>query len=95
MNNYWETDAATYELLQKLKQFISFVSNLRYTTKADKQKAKIIERLITTINKPITFKNWNVCLDIFDRDIQYGIDKQGGSYWRSWSVWFEKDYLKI
>jgi hypothetical protein len=95
MPDCWIADTDTYNKLQKLKVFVNFISALKYATEKDKQAASEIINLIENINKPETFKSWNVCLDIFDREIQYGANKKEGFYWRSWSVYFEIDTIEI
>ena len=95
MAKYWTTDIDTYTKLQNLKKFVAFVAGMKHASDKDRQTALQIEQLITTIDRPETFKTWNVCLDIFDRDIHYGRKKQQGVYWRKWAIWFEKDYLEI
>jgi hypothetical protein len=90
----WKPDKVTYDNIQKLKKFVDFVSNLEYATGLDKRKAKEIISLIENIDKPKTHKEWNVCLDIFDPEIQYGNEKEG-FYWRKWSVYFELGTLQI
>ncbi|MBS1579287.1 MAG: hypothetical protein JST29_06565 [Bacteroidetes bacterium] len=95
MTNLWVADKETYDKLQQLKTFVDFVASLEYATPTDKQKAIKIKTLIENIDKPETFEGWNVCLDIFDRDIQNGINKNGGTYWRKWWVYFEGDTLEI
>ena len=95
MSNLWIADVDTCNKLQKLKTYVIFVAGLKYATEKDKQVAAEIINLIENINKPDTFKSWNVCLDIFDREIQDGVDKKEGFYWRSWSVYFEIDTMEI
>ena len=95
MADFWITDIDTYNKLQELKKFVQFIAGLKFSTAANKQNADTIIHLIETINQPETFKCWNVCLDIYDADIQNGIHKQGGIYWRTWAVWFEINYLII
>ncbi|MDO9255669.1 MAG: hypothetical protein Q7U54_09165 [Bacteroidales bacterium] len=100
MNNlpdsrFWIPDEGTYNKIQKLKKYVAFIAGLPFSSDEDKQKASRIIFLIENINKPETFRSWNVCLDIFDRDIQYGFNKSKGIYWRTWSVYFEGDSLEI
>ncbi len=95
MPDWWIADTDTYNKLQKLKAFVNFISALKYATEKEKQSATEIINLIENINKPYTFKSWNVCLDIFDREIQYGANKKEGFYWRSWSVYFEMGRMEI
>ncbi len=90
----WIPDKSTYSEIQKLKKFVEFVSNLKFSTNKDKQKTKEIEFLIENINNPETHKEWCVCLDIFDRKIQNGQTKEG-LYWRKWAVFFESNSLEI
>lgn len=90
----WKPDETTFNKIQELKKFVDFVANLEYATKEDKTKAKEIKYLIENINNLETHKDWNVCLDIYDRKIQYGIEKEG-FYWRKWSVYFEMESLAI
>jgi len=96
MSNYWIADADTYGKLQLLKEFVSFIADLKYSTQTDKRNAIEIKSLVENINEPDTFKNWNVCLDIYDRKLQEGMDNgASGVYWRTWSVYFENDKLEI
>ena len=68
MSSLWIANADTYNKLQKLKAYVTFVAGLKYATEKDKQVAAEIINLIENINKPDTFKSWNVCLDIFDQN---------------------------
>lgn len=95
MSDYWIPDNETYSHLQQLKSFVDFVAGLEYATVEDKQKVAKINSLIEHINEPDTFKSWNVCLDIFDRDLQTGTNKKGGIYWRKWTLYFEGNILEI
>lgn len=95
MPDLWIADADVYNKLQKLKTYVIFVAGLKYATEKDKQAAAEIISLIENINKPETFKSWNVCLDIFDREIQNSANKKEGFFWRSWSVYFEIDTIEI
>jgi hypothetical protein len=90
----WKPDETTFNKIQKIKKFVDFVANLDFVNDENKLKAKEIKYLIENINNPETHKNWNVCLDIFDREIQNGIGKEG-FYWRKWSVYFEIEKLEI
>lgn len=74
MPDIWIPDNETYNKLQQLKSFVDFVAGIEYATVEDKQKVTRINSLIEHINEPDTFKSWNVCLDIFDRDLQTGIN---------------------
>lgn len=91
--NYWEPDEGTYNQIQALKLFVDVVANIEPFN--NEQKAEDIKLLIENINNPKTYKYWHVCLDIFNRDIQNGIDKEGGIYWRKWWVFFENNTLLI
>ncbi|PKP40757.1 MAG: hypothetical protein CVT95_13210 [Bacteroidetes bacterium HGW-Bacteroidetes-12] len=94
-SDYWIADTKTYNTIQKLKKFVEFVAGLKDTTTEDRQKAQKIIELIEKINQPNSFKNWNVCLDIFDRDIQNRTTKVDGVYWRKWWVFFESQTIEI
>jgi len=91
----WKIDVKSYNNIQQLKAFVEFVSNLPYATNSDKQNAVKINYLIENIDNPVSFKSWNVCLDIFDRNLQNQNIKKEGFYWRKWSAYFEKDTLEI
>jgi len=80
--------------IQKLKRFVDFVSNLEYSSYIDTQNAKEIILLIEGINNPANNKNWNVCIDIYDNDVQYRI-KSEGVFGRKWAVYYENDKLSI
>lgn len=95
MPDLWIADNDTYNKLQKLKVYVTFVAGLKYATEKDRQAAAEINNLIGNINNPDSFKTWNVCLDIFDQEIQEGAKKKEGFYWRSWSVFFEIDNIEI
>ncbi|WP_347175563.1 hypothetical protein [Polaribacter uvawellassae] len=90
----WKPDESTFSKIQELKKFVDFVANLEFASEKEKRKAKEIKYLIENIHNPKTHKNWNVCLDIFDREIQDGIENEG-YYWRKWSVYFEMESLEI
>lgn len=95
MSKLWIPDNKTYNELQQLKTFVDFVAGLKNATKDDKETAIKIKTLIENFNQPDTFENWNVCLDIFDRNVQYGINKNGGVYQRKWWAFFEENILEI
>ncbi len=95
MDDFWIIDTDTYQQLQSLKLFIKFVSGLGCATSTDKKTANEIIYLLENINRPNSFKSWNVCLDIFDRHIIDSSEKLTGFYWRSWSVYFENNTLEI
>ena len=94
-NKIWKIDKLAYEEIQKLKCFADFISELEFIE--PKQKAKIdeIKSLIESIDRPEIHKNWNICLNIFDREIQDGTNEKEGFYWRKWSVYFEMESLEI
>ncbi|MFD2823414.1 hypothetical protein ACFS5M_07010 [Lacinutrix iliipiscaria] len=87
-------DKTTLKKIQELRIFVDFVSNLEFATEDNKTKAKEIKYLIENIHNYKTHRNWNICLDIYDREIQNGI-KSEGIYWRKWSVFFENEMLEI
>ena len=91
----WKLDKKTYEEIQKLKYFTDFISELELITPEQKLKVEKIKYLIENIDKSETHKQWNICLDIFDREIQDGRNDKEGFYWRKWSVYFESDSLEI
>ena len=93
--DYWRPNNATYNKIQQLKTYVNFISKLKYCNVIDKKYADKINYLIENINNSTTYKNWMVCLDIYDRDVQYGTNKKGGFYWRKWSVYFENGLLEI
>jgi hypothetical protein len=92
---YWKPNKATYNKIQQLKAYVNFIAQLKYCTEKDKKNAEEINYLIENINHSTSYKNWMVCLDIYDRDVQYGTNKNGGFYWRKWSVYFENGLLEI
>lgn len=92
---YWIADDETYTTLQELKKFVFFVAGLKYATAKEQEKAALIIHQIENINKPETFKGWDVCLYIFDYDRQEGRNEEEGVYLRKWCVYFEKDYFEI
>jgi hypothetical protein len=90
---YWVPDSETYNQLQKLKKFVDFVAGLPVAFALHKQNADKIKDLIETINQPETIKDWWVCLDVTDLNIQGG--NGTGIYWKKWSVNFEFGKLEI
>lgn len=92
---YWTVDDDTYIQLQKLIKFVEFVSNLEYTTDTGREKCNEIIELIKKLNNPESFKTWDICIDIYDRDIQWKLKDRTGVYWRSWSIFFEYTQLHI
>ncbi|WP_143744252.1 hypothetical protein [Polaribacter tangerinus] len=90
----WKPDETTFNKIQEIKKFVDFAANLDFVNDENKLEGKEIKYLIENINNPETHKNWNVCLDIFDPEIQKGIEKEG-FYWRKWSVYFEIEKLEI
>ncbi len=94
--NYWTIDKDNLEKLQVLKEFVDFVASLEGTGPGHKNNAPEIKYLIENLDKPETFKDWCACIDIFNETIQIGnYGKNGGIYWKSWSVWFENEMLEI
>jgi len=94
-SNFWIIDAETLNELQILKAFVNFVVSLKYATESDRQIGSEINYLIKNLDKPETFKDWNIALDIFDFDIMYSQPKKQGIYWRTWAIYFESDTLEI
>jgi hypothetical protein len=92
-SEFWIPDVDTYNHLQKLKKFVDFVAGLEYSTSEDKTKVEEIKLLIENIDKPESFKEWCVSIDIYDWEVQGGHGK--GIYWRGWCVWFELGMLEI
>ena len=90
---YWIVDDSTYQKLQPLKRFVDFVAGLPYTTELHKRNAEEIKGLIETINQPETIKEWSVCLNIFDLEVQ--ARKRNGIFWREWRVYLESGFLEI
>ncbi len=93
--DYWKPNKATYNKIQQLKEYINFIAQLECSNEKDKRNAEEIIFLIENIDKQTTYKNWMVCLDIFDREVQDGTNKNGGFYCRKWSVSFESGFLEI
>ena len=90
---YWIIDTKTYHEVQKIKRYVDFVSELEFTSLKDKEKAEEVKFLIENIDKPEYIKEWCVCLDIYNWEVQSGHGK--GIYWRGWRVWFELGKLEI
>ncbi len=65
----WKLNKASYNQIQQLKLFVDFIVGLEIFDKKETYKAIEIKQLIENINNPSTFKNWNICLDIYDRNI--------------------------
>ncbi len=91
ITEYWQPDKETYDELQQLRAFLSFVANLKEATPKDKEAAEKIDAFIINIDKIETKREWNICLDIFDYEIQMGLKDEEGIYHRRWWVFFE-DY---
>ena len=86
-------DKITFSEIQRLKEFVNFIAKLDNETSKMRTNANEVIYLISNINTKRTHKNWSVCLDIYDREVQYGNRK--GVYWRNWSVSFENNFLEI
>ena len=82
ITEYWQPDKETYDELQQLRTFLSFVANLKEATAKDKEAAEKIDAFIINIDKIETKREWNICLDIFDYEIQTGLNNTGGIYHR-------------
>ncbi len=95
MENSLIVDDKTYLEIQKLQKFVDFISNLKYATVQDKANCIVIKQKIENVNNPETFNNWNICLDIFDYEVQGKINGAVGVYWRTWLVFFENSTLEI
>jgi hypothetical protein len=89
----WIPDISTYNELQKLKKFADFVARLDRVND-NTQKVKEIHYHIENIDKPETYKIWNVCFNIIDYEA-LGNKNVGGIFRRHWSVYFENDYIDI
>ena len=90
----YKPDKNIFNEIQKLKKFVDFVANLEFSYEDAKETAKQINCLIENIHNPKTHKDWGVFLNIFDREVQEGIKKEG-FYLRNWSVSFESESLEI
>ena len=95
MSEFWQPDNETYNELQQLRIFLSFVANLKEATAKDKEAAVKIDAFIVNIDKIEVKREWNICLDIFDYDIQMGLTKEEGIYHRRWWVFFDRNSLEI
>ena len=91
---YWTPNKLIYNNIQELKKFVKFVSNLEFAEIGDRSKADEIIYLIENIDKPETYKDWYIYLNIFDRELQNDSTKDG-TYWRKWLVYFESGVLGI
>jgi len=91
---YWKPDKLSYNKIQELKKFVKFVSNLEFAEIGGQSQANEIIHLIESIDKPETYKNWCVYLNIFDRQLQEDSSKEG-VYWRKWLISFESGVLQI
>ncbi|MCG2460826.1 hypothetical protein K8352_08700 [Flavobacteriaceae bacterium F89] len=94
-NGHWMPDHKTVGQIRKLKEFVRHVSNLEMPTADNTQNADQIISLLDTLENPGQTKNWNVCLDIFDHDVQYGYPQQKGFYRRKWAVYYELNTITI
>jgi len=95
-SSYWIIDQTTLEKLQVLQAFVDFVARLEETPDEHKRNAEEVKCLISNLDKPETFQQWCVCIDIYDPVLQCGDDGVGGGiYWKDWSFWFELGVLEI
>lgn len=88
-------DEISYQALQKLKEFVEFVGNLKLVQEGDKNLIPQILRIIEELNDPAQYQEANVTLDIFDYDLQSRRTQRSGVYWRTWGLYFEKDSIEI
>ena len=94
MKNSWIPDEETFKQLQKLQNFIDFVSKLEFATEADLNNLHQIKKFIKDLGKKGSQKQWCVCLEIFDPEFRYFSDKTG-VYWKNWSIFFEDNFLTV
>lgn len=81
-----------YTEIQKLKKFLALAASVGDYT--NNHLTEIIF-LIENINKPSTYKNWNICLEIRDLRKEMLHGKINDYYIRSWSVYFENNRIEI
>lgn len=91
---FWKADDQTYNELQKLIRFVSFVAGMDECSAGGKRKAEEIIEVIKNINEPEKIKHFNVCLDLKDLTF-YDKNKDKGIYLRGWNLWFECGFLVI
>lgn len=88
---FWEADDKTYNELQKLIKFVSFVSELKECNEEDKIKAGKIIDVIKNLNHAELISNFNVCLYLRD----YTKKESPDIYLRKWMIWFECGFFQI
>ncbi|PTN05626.1 hypothetical protein [Mangrovibacterium marinum] len=69
---FWTIDQDTLQKLQTLKAFVDYVAKLKETSSDHKHNAQELKYLIANLDKPETFKQWCVCIDIYDPVLQCG-----------------------
>jgi hypothetical protein len=93
MKNTNQTGSVYIEL-QKLKCFVEFVAGLSFSSGEEKAWAKEIVWLIEHLHQPETHREWMVCLDIYDPEVQCRHIPEG-IYRRGWMLNFEKGRLSL
>ncbi|GET28550.1 hypothetical protein [Prolixibacter sp. SD074] len=95
-DNYYIIGKETLNELQVLRSFVDFVAGQPETPPEQRKLASDIKYSIENFDKPETFKEWGVCIDIYDPVIQSKSDGgKGGMYWKKWWLWFELGLLEI
>lgn len=95
MTDFWKIDTETYTEIQKLTRFVDFVKSLNIATEKDIANCENIKRQIINLVNTEKLKSWNICIDIFDYEVQAKIDDAKGYYWKTWAVFFEGGHLTI
>lgn len=90
----WIPDTATYNELQKLKEFVHFVARLPQADQKSKTNAEKIIHFIENIHKPESDFSWYASFYIEDGDDVID-DDHPGVYLRVWSVYFERDEITV
>lgn len=93
MENTNQTESDYHEF-QKLKCFVEFVAGLSFSSGEEKAWAKEIVWLIEHLHQPETHREWMVCLDIYDTEVQCRHILEG-IYRRGWVLNFEKGQLEL
>ncbi len=92
---FWEADTETYNELQKLIKFVSFVSELKECSEEDKIKAGKIIDVIKNLHHAELISHLGIDLDLKDHSVTIGSNKKPGVYLRKWRVWFECEFFQI
>ncbi len=92
---FWEADVETYNELQKLIKFVSFVSNLKECSEEDKRKASKIIDVIKYFNHAELISHFDIWFFIKDNSISRDSNKNPDIYLRNWVISLDCGSLEI